>query len=171
MKWSKVRKLVEATFAESVRDRVHVHSTAYQCSCGRGWITIDGEEIADLSTRVSGMKYGCYYHESTVTDCVTHPAVPDDERTRGHLVEPGEFSRFDLHEACWRYLNDIAVNDALSSENPLIASLAVLNGKVGKNRLKRLSERKLHPLTRALLEFRMKAEGIAEQPHGEARGQ
>ena len=163
MKWSKVKKLVEATFADSVRDRVHVYTTAYQCSCGRAWITIDGKEIADLSTLVTGMKYQCVYHESTITNCVTHPAVPDKERVPGHLVEPGEFSRFDLHEACWHYLNDISLNDALVSINPLIVSLAVLNGKVGKNRLKKLFEQKQHPLTRRLLEFRLEAEEIAEQ--------
>ena len=160
MKWSKVRKLVEDTFAESLRGRVHIHTTAYECSCGRGWITVDGKEIADLCTHVSLKKYKCFYHESTLTDCVKHPAVPDDERVPGNLVEPGEFSRFDFHQACWRYLNDISLNDALISGNPLIVSLAVLNSKVGKNRLKKLSEQKLHPPSKTLLSFRMEAEGI-----------
>ena len=162
MKWSKVRKLVEETFADSVRDRVHIHTTAYRCSCGRGWLTVDGKEIANLSTLVSGMKYSAIYHESTKTICAKHPAVADDERTIGYLVEPGEFSRFDLHEACWRYLNEISLNDALVSENPLIVSLAVLNAKVGKTRLKKLAEQNLHPVAQALLEFRIKAERIAE---------
>ncbi|MCB9484812.1 MAG: hypothetical protein H6676_01800 [Thermoflexaceae bacterium] len=41
MRWTKVRKLVEDRFAPSV-GRVHFHSTRYgQCSCGRGWITIE----------------------------------------------------------------------------------------------------------------------------------
>ena len=126
MKWSKVKKLVEATFAASVCDRVHVYTTAYQCSCGRAWITIDGKEIADLSTLVTGMKYQCVYHESTITNCVTHPAVPDKERVPGHLVEPGEFSRFDLHEACWHYL--------ISDDSTISCILGNL-GKFPKNAL------------------------------------
>ena len=161
MKWSKLRKLVEETFADSVRGRVQVHTTAYQCSCGRGWITVDGEEAADLSTLVWWTKHGTAWHESAGTESFAPAPVPDEERTPGRLVEPGEFSRFDLHEACWAYLNDVSLSDALASENPLIASLAVLNARVGKNRMRRLRETPLHPLTRALLQFRMEAEGIA----------
>jgi hypothetical protein len=59
--------------------------------------------------------------------------------------------------ACWEYLHS-SVNDSLASANPLIASLAVLNARVGKQRLRRMAGAKLHPLTRALLDFRLQAE-------------
>ena len=157
MRWSKLKKLVEDTFAESVKGRVHIYSTHYQCSCGRGWITVDGEELVDLSTMLSGLIYRCQYHEATKTDCVTHAAVPDDDRNPSNLVEPGEFSRFDLHEACWEYIHS-NLNDSLSSCNPLIVALAVLNAKVGKGRLARAAGERLHPLTRTLLEVRLEAE-------------
>ncbi|MCA1566464.1 MAG: hypothetical protein LC803_12650 [Acidobacteria bacterium] len=159
MRWSKLKKLVEDSFAESVRGRVHVYSTRYKCSCGRGWLTIDGEEVANLCTELSGLKYGAIYHETTKVECAKHPAVKDEERVSGNRVEPGEFSRFDLHEACWEYVHT-GVNDSLKSENPLVVSLAVLNAKVGKSRLRKLSTRQLHPLTSVLLDFRMKAERI-----------
>jgi hypothetical protein len=161
MQWSKLKKRVEESFADSIKGRVQIYSTHYSCSCGRGWITVDGEELVDLSTLLSGLIYGCFYHESTKTDCATHPAVPDGERSPGDLVAPGEFSRFDLHEACWEYIHS-SVNDSLKSQNPLIASLAVLNARVGNGRLTRLAKQKLHPLTRALLEMRMNAEGGAK---------
>jgi hypothetical protein len=156
MKWSKLKKLVEDTFAESVKGRVHIYSTHYRCTCGRGWITVDGEELVDLSTMLSGLIYRCVYHEATKTDCVTHAAVPYAQRKPGNLVEPAEFSRFDLHGACWEYVHS-SVSDSLNSNNPLIASLAVLNARVGKGRLRKLSEKNLHPLTRALLDVRLKA--------------
>jgi hypothetical protein len=157
MKWSKLKKLVEESFAQSVKGRVYLYSTRYQCSCGRGWITLDGKEMVDLSTMLSGLIYRCDYHESTKTDCARHPAVPDEARKPGNLVEPGEFSRFDLHKACWEYIHQ-SVDESLQSDNPLIVSIAVLNAKVGKGRLRDLAGKKLHPLTRALLEFRLKAE-------------
>jgi hypothetical protein len=50
------------------------------------------------------------------------------------------------------------LKDSLESENPLIKSLAVLNVKVGKGRLIELAKQNLHPLTRALLGFRIEAE-------------
>lgn len=160
MKWSKVKKLVEDSFADSVRGRVRICSTWYQCRCGRGWITIDGKEIVDLSTHAAWQKYDAVYHESTKTAWRKHPSVPDEQRTPGHLAEKGEFSRFDLHEACWEYLHS-NVHQALSSDNPLLVSLAVLNAKVGKTRLVQLAQEKLHPLSHALLLFRMQAEGLS----------
>ncbi len=157
MRWSKVKKLVEDSFAESVKRRVQIYSTHYQCSCGRGWITIDGKELVDLSTMLSSMIYRCAYHEVTNVPYPKHAAVPDDERTPDKLVEDGEFSRFDLHVACWDYLHQ-SIKDSLESANPLIKSLAVLNAKVGKGRLGEIAKQNLHPLTRALLNFRLEAE-------------
>ncbi len=159
MRWSKLKKIVEESFADSVRGRVHIYSTAYGCSCGRGWITVDGEELADLSTLASGNKYRAFYNETTKTDCAKHPAVTKEEREPGNVVEPGEFSRFDLHVACWEYIHS-SLNDSIRSYDPLINSLAVLNAKVGKSRLRRLAEQDIHPLVRSLVEFRMKAESI-----------
>lgn len=158
MRWSKVKKLVEESFADSVRGRVAVHSTWYRCRCGRGWITIDGKEIVDLSTHAAWQKYDAFYHESTKTTWPKHPPVPVEERIPGHLVEKGEFSRFDLHEACWEYLHS-NVHQLLDSDNPLLVALAVLNAKVGRRRLAQFDQEKLHPLPRALLLFRIEAEG------------
>ena len=157
MRWSQVKKLVEDSFAESVKKRVQIYSTHYQCSCGRGWITIDAEELVDLSTMLSSMIYRCVYHEASNVPYPKHPAVSDDERTPNKLIEDGEFSRFDLHIACWDYLHQ-SVKDSLESKNPLIKSLAVLNAKVGKGRLVEIAKQNLHPLTRALLDFRIDAE-------------
>ena len=157
MRWSKVKKLVEESFAESVKGRVQIYSTHYQCSCGRGWITIDGEELVDLSTMLSPIIHRCDYHETTNTPFPKHPAVSDDKRTPNKLVEDGEFSRFDFHVACWDYLHQ-CIKNSLESKNPLIKSLAVLNAKVGKGRLTEIAKQNLHPFTRALLNFRLEAE-------------
>jgi hypothetical protein len=168
MRWSKLKKLVEDTFADSVRGRVHIYSTRYRCACGRAWFTLDGKELVDLSTIVSGLIYRCIYHEATNTDYAKHPAVSDETRRPGKLIEPGEFSRFDLHGACWEYVHS-NINDSLKSANPLIVSLVVLNSKVGKGRLGKLAKRELQPLTRALLEFRVAAETAPNSPHASSR--
>ncbi len=157
MRWSKVKKLVEDSFAEGIKNRVQIYSTHYQCSCGRGWITIDGKELVDLSTMLSSMIYRCAYHETTNTVFPKHSAVPDENRTPNKLTEYGEFSRFDLHIACFDYLHQ-SIKDSIESKNPLIKSLAVLNAKVGKGRLSEIAKQNLHPLTRALLNFRIEAE-------------
>jgi len=60
-------------------------------------------------------------------------------------------------EACWQYLHS-GINDSLQSPDPFVSSLAMLNTKVGRTRLQRASTWDLHPLTRAMLEFRLQAE-------------
>jgi hypothetical protein len=166
MKWSKLKKTVEDRFAGSVRGRVKLYSTRYECSCGRGWITIDGKELVDFSTLASGTRYRAIYHESTSTQCAKHAAIGDAERTPGRLTEYGEFSRFDLHEACWDFVHS-SIGESLASPNPLIQCLAVLDGRVGMQQLNRLATVPLHPLVAALLAVRLEAEQVRRTPsHG-----
>jgi len=107
----------------------------------------------------SGEIYRCIYHQATPTNCVKHQAVKDEERTAGLLIEEGEFSRFDLHNCCFEYLN-LTVEDCLAHPSPLINLLAVLDRRLGKRRLPTLVERKHHPLVMRLLEFRLTEEGF-----------
>jgi len=165
MKWSKLKQNIEDKFADSVRGRVELYSTRYNkpnSSTGRGWITIDGKQIVNFSTMKSGEIYRCLYHEATPTDCVTHPAVPDEKRTPGLLIEEGEFSRFDLHKCCFEYLS-LSVEQGLVHPSPLINLLAVLDRRLGKRRLPSLKEQKLHPLVQRFLDFRLEAEGLAKE--------
>jgi hypothetical protein len=88
------------------------------------------------------------------------PLISAEGRHEGCLVEPGEFTRAQLFEACFHYVHSNP-HECLTNDNPLIRSLAVLHAKVGKARLKSVAETDdLHPLTRFLLEFRMEAEGL-----------
>jgi len=154
--------MVEGNFADSVKGRVEVFSTRYNnpySSSGRGWITVDRKQIANFSTTKSRQFYQCIYHIATPTECVTHPAVIMEERTPGLLVEEGEFSRFDLHNCCFAYLN-FTVEDAINHESPLINCLAVLDRRIGKRRLPLLKKAGHHPLVEKLLNFRLEAEGI-----------
>ena len=120
-------------------------------------MTLDGQEIADFSTRASGNRFQAIYHETTQTECKRHAAINDSERTAGQMVEVGEFSRFDLHEACWNYIHS-SIGDSLMSANPLIQSLAVLDARVGVKRLNRVLESQPHLLTERLVRFRMREE-------------
>ena len=83
--------------------RVEFFSTTYRkpnSDTGRGWITIDKEEIVNFATIKSWWNFRAYFHETTQTNCKTHPVIKDNERSEGELIEEGEFSRFDLHNCC-----------------------------------------------------------------------
>ena len=162
MQWSKLKQITEDKFAESIQGRVELFSTSYRkprSDNGRGWITIDKEEIVNFATVSSLWNFGAYFHEATQTNCLTHPAVADDDRTAGKIIEDGEFSRFDLHNCCWEYLS-LSVLEGLEHKSPIVNSLAVLDKRLGKRRLVTIDIQKLHPLPRRLLEFRLSVENL-----------
>ena len=162
MQWSKLKQTIQSKFADSIKGRVELFSTTYRkpnSNDGRGWITIDKKEIVNFATIKSWWNYRAYYHEATKTDCKTHPAIDNNERTIDLLIEEGEFSRFDLHNCCWEYLN-LTVEEGLEHKSPIINSIAVLDKRLGKRRLVNLDNDKLHPLTKRLLEFRLSVENL-----------
>lgn len=156
MRWSQLKKTLEDRICEPLRGRVRLGSTRYRVGrsfADRGWIEVDGHEVATFSSAAAWSKHGAVYHESTATDCLSHPALAPEDRTEGRLVEPGEFSRLDFHEACWAALN-LPVQEALASRNPLILTLALLDGRVGQRRLARIEPERLHPLPCYVWELR-----------------
>ena len=76
------------------------------------------------------------------------------------FTEYGELSRQDAYKACWEFVHDISVEEALNSDDCLIQSLAILDSRVSKRRLQKIEQNKLHPLACKLLYERMSAEGI-----------
>jgi hypothetical protein len=170
MQWSKLKHIIESKFADKVKGRVELFSTRYtkpNSTTGRGWITVDKKQIVNFATLKSMHNYGAYYHEATETKCVTHPAISDTERLEGNLIEEGEFSRFDLHNCCWEYLN-LTVEEGLEHKSPIINFLAIIDKRLGKRRLVELDSEKLHPLLKYILEFRLDAEGLhkTQSPNG-----
>lgn len=162
MKWSKLKQNIEDRFAESVKGRVELFSTTYRkpnSRDGRGWITIDKKEIVNFASIKSWWNFRAYYHEGTATDYLTHKAVELNNRTEGNLIEEGEFSRFDLHECAWEYLN-LSIEEAINHKSPLIQTIAVLDRRLGKRRLKEIDTSNLDPLVKYFLEFRIAVENI-----------
>ncbi len=161
MRWSKVRKLVEESFADSVRDRVKVHVTnadprgvPWQDTCKRGWISVDGVVVAQIEPHylrrltLSLPRRGAGREVMLIVEARPEQTVPPGAVAGAFL---------DFTEACWEYLHS-NLNESLNSGDPFISSLAVLNAKVGRQRLQRLSALDLHSLTRWMLDFGMDAE-------------
>jgi hypothetical protein len=156
--------LVQESFADSVRDRVSVHVTnadprgvRWQDRCKQGWISVDGAVVAHIDPH--GLR--------KLTLSLPVPGKNTEHRRVMLIVQPrpgqkvpsgAEVGTFlDFPEACWEYLHS-NLNESLHSSDPFVSSLAVLNAKVGRQRLHRMSTWNLHPLTRAMLDFRIEAE-------------
>lgn len=153
MKWSKLKKTIEDKFTDSIGGRVNLFATRYTSGSYymvRGWITIDGEEIANFSTPDNNNKFG--WNTPGIDE-----RIPAEERKEGLAVEKGEFSRWDFMSACWEYIN-MSIEEAIESVNPIIRSFAVLDKRLGKRRLKLIEKNCMHPLTLKLLRLRLECE-------------
>lgn len=118
----------------------------------RGWMTINGEEIANFSTPDNYAKYSWNTPD-------IDKRIPAEERNENNAVEKGEFSRHDFFDACNDFLN-LSINDALIHPNPIVNAFAVLDTRFGKRRMLSFNKDNVHPLITKLLDFRMKEEGL-----------
>lgn len=144
MRWSKVKQRVEERVAPSLQHRVEVHSTRYHNDRwqedSRGWFTIDKREVANFSSLI-------FPHRNVAN----HP-----DR---NVSEKGNFER-----ALGISLS-ASIDEMLQSENHIVRSLAILDGRLGKRRLRTLQLRDdEHPLVRQFYDLRCEAEGIKPPP-------
>jgi hypothetical protein len=154
MRWSKLKKLIENNFAESIKSKVAIHSTAYgACTCGHAWLTLDGEVIANFCTRA-------FHNRFLYGDKNNDEGLSDEKikRYENQYVEYGEISRQDVYESFWAYVHELSFDDALDSEDPLIQTLAVIDHRLGKRRYDKVKKKDLHPLARKLFDTRVSFE-------------
>ncbi len=137
MKWSKLQKRFQQLLAPALRGRLKIHVTSYRetmrFDIGRGWITIDGEEVLSIQT----------------------PSFYDNRI----MFEPEALS---LGRAVGVYLG-MSLGEARLSPDPVVRGLAFLDRRLGKRSLVSVNKDRLHALEKALYEIRCHAEGVATQ--------
>lgn len=181
MKWSKLKQLVEERVTASMRPRFAIYSTAYgNCSCGHAWITIDKKLIANFCTRAFYNRDPKFESRDGRWFKWKPGEVPADlpkkvkKYYENQPVEYGELRRQDVYKACWEFIHDLSINEALESDDPLIQTLAVIDSRVGKKRMTKINIDELHPLAQRLFLLRAESEGITFnkklQPSAESAG-
>ncbi len=162
MKWTKLKQLVEQRIAPSIRPRFAINSAAYgACSCGHVWITIDKKVVANFCTRAFGnipRKFDDSARKWVSKDPELTNGIPSADNK--NLTNYGELSRQDAYQACWEFVHDLSIDDALNSEDPLVQSLAVIDSRGGTRKLKSIDINSLHPLANKLFEERCLSERI-----------
>jgi hypothetical protein len=165
MHWSKLKQQVEGRFAESVTGRVELRLTSYRHAHdgnGRGWITVDGVEVANL----------CYWRSNLEGEYVPEPGLVrrwildddgmrrDDRTNLSGVMSPEVYTQTLMH-----YLSQ-SIDEALQSPNYLTKALAMLDRRLGKRRLGALEfGPEEHELVIRFCNLRRQAEGLS----GEAR--
>jgi len=96
---------------------------------------------------------------------IQHGLPPEPcDRERYVPLGYGELSRQDAYAACWTFVHDLSIEQALADSDPLVQTLAVLDSRLGKRRLSEFDATNMHPLAKKMLLVRLEAEGL----HGEA---
>lgn len=164
MRWTRIKKELENKLSPNLQGRLNYHITVYtkdysaSKSANRAWITFDKKEIVNISTE-DFFKFNRYfYNKSTPTSCATSQSEIT-ERSEGNIIEKGEFSAYDFTECSYHFLN-MNIEEALTHKSPIINMFAVLDKRVGKRRLLKLTEKDLHPLVMNFLQLRIENEGF-----------
>lgn len=160
MRWTKLKSKIESRFCDSMKKRVSINSTRYgACTCGHAWITLDKKLIANFCTRA-------FWNTNPVFDEKTgrwvHGEMINEKNKKYDNLKNtyGELSRQDVYESCWAYIHDLSIEQAVLSDNPLIQSLAMIDKRLGKRKIKEIDIKLLHPLANRLLKERIEAEKI-----------
>lgn len=160
MRWSAARSRFEALLAPAVAGHVRLYATRYRGAHdfeGRGWITWDGEQIASFETlpylvRIDGLAYELKNIGQTVDEAW--------DRALATANREGRFALWQFIDAVETYPS-LAVDDAVSSQDAIIRSLAMLDRRLGKRRLSGLVlPRDEQQFVRRLHALRCAAEGV-----------
>src|SRR5687768_13245582 len=160
MRWSQLKHRAEALLAETLNGRVAYYSTRYRKDHdreGRGWITVDGVQVFDMST----LRAWAAQHAATKKALGVHERwkwerwpYRDDpgywsywyDKAEADRVARGVLARWDFNQALFDYLN-LSLEDALASSNVVVRALAVLDRRLGRRRFEKLQlSNDEHPL-------------------------
>lgn len=171
MKWSRLRSALKGRISPTLRDRVDFHQARYRHTreeVGRVWLTIEGTEIVSYDTSRyvarraqiseemrSGVGPFALGAESNYAEYLAADAA-----AVAHLRAAGEYDDYSALADLEAYLS-LSIDDALASDSPLIRGLALLDGRLGKRRLRQMAPiADEHPLVRELFRLRCDAENI-----------
>ncbi|MDQ6906448.1 MAG: hypothetical protein M3176_06430 [Chloroflexota bacterium] len=171
MRWSKLKQLVEDRMADSLQRRVEVHSTRYYSGQGRGWITVNKREVADMSHLRAAMESARIANEVDTDDANPEKSQPplhaqwyaSDSYAQVRRRQDIVLSQYEFHHLLWDSLS-LSIEGALLSDHYLIRAFAMLDSRLGKRRLRTLQlGDDEHPLVRQFYDLRCEAEGIGTQ--------
>lgn len=171
MKWSKLKKQLEERICYSLKGRIEFFQTNYRAIHEpetRFWITLDGEEIYNISKLRWLIDWGKISEDiREINNCTNYK---DPNQLEGHrkaydqaeeiLTKQGEFSDIEFENALIQYLS-LPFEEAINSKNPIFKALAMIDKRLGKRRLQEILILKgENPLIKQLYKTRCEAERI-----------
>lgn len=178
MQWSKLKKRVESLLSPKILARFELRCTSYRKAHdqeGRGYFTIDKEEVWSFCTQVKLTESAKARWEAREQASKADTSDREEEwevfssnylNAIEELEREGIYSHYQYHDALEEYLST-SIDDALESENIIIKGLAILDKRVGKRRLSKLQPSySKQPLLKRLFELRCEVENITKSCSG-----
>lgn len=181
MQFSKLKKLVEGFLCESLKNRVELHAAVYRQahdSPSRVWLTYDKVQIftaADLSFSIQH-----FNREQELVEQYELRSIPynDDweamfnsperealiaasDQAEEELHQAGVWASWHLYASLTEYLN-LSIEEALSSDYPLVRAFALFDRRVGKRRLSNMRHF-AHSIEEKFFHIRCAAEGLSKR--------
>ena len=156
MQWSKLKSRIKSLMCPELKDVIDFHVTRYRKAhswVSESWITVNGKRVFDCGSRT--------YARESAYEFLAHTETPGNE-----VESPGEWNvkevlnRREVHEPQYmgdglRAYLDLSIDQALVSNNPFIRAFAIVDRRVGKQRLQKLRiEDEEHSLVRVFYDLR-----------------
>jgi hypothetical protein len=167
-------------FCHSVAGRVELRTTRYHKAhdqMGRGWITIDGEEIVNMCTFKAEGKW--WEESQKLRKAWGTLDYRDPAQKKGYyrayaeaeviLRKEGIFSRSEFNRYLFEYLN-MSIGEILKSDHPIVRGIGMLDRRTGKRRLATICAENEHPFVRLMYDFRCGAEGLTTASRSDREG-
>jgi hypothetical protein len=156
MQWSKLKSRIKSLICPELQDVIDFHVTRYRKAhswISESWITVNWKRVFDCGSRT--------YARESAYEFLAHTESPSNEGESTEEWNPQEvLKRREVHEPQYmgeglRAYLDLSIDQALVSDNPFIRAFAIVDRRVGKQRLQKLRiEDEKHSLVRAFYDLR-----------------
>lgn len=165
LSWSAMRKVLEhENICDSLKGRVQYFATRYRESHdqeGRVAVRLDGNEIFRSNFYDGDMKRHEAWNEINASKGRQTDYAESGEQAELEALNKGGFDQFAFYNAFHSYQNS-SIEDSLQSSDPVVRLFAILDKRVGKRRLQKVtSEIERQPKwLRPFYRLRLESDGI-----------
>ncbi|MGP8252912.1 MAG: hypothetical protein ACLQHF_12830 [Terracidiphilus sp.] len=157
MQWSKLRSHLLEFVAPGVRKRVDFHLINYRKLselANEFLVTIDGVRVFSASTSRHTI---AQYVETRTTGLLAYGDGPDPKKVEDTLTQRETHAPVDITSSIRTYF-DLDPHIALTSTDPILRALAMIDGRIGKRTLKSIElPEDEHSLVKILYALRMES--------------
>ncbi|MED3960993.1 SF0329 family protein [Niallia taxi] len=178
LQWSKLKTNFEGFLSDKLKGSIEIHATVYRKfhdSPSRIWITLDKQEILSASDVTFAVKHEKLYQQIIKEEELNEIPYNTDlkamlnSQERKELIKASDiaekvminqniFGSYHLYDALMNY-SSLSIVEALNSDNMIIRAFSMLDRRLGKRRLGKLTFSKdTHPLVVKFYNIRCEVE-------------